>query len=573
MDKKKAYVTLLTKAILSTCFLFLLYKAESNLVLLMVSAILFLLQNFRGAVVSLTLTGGLFFSIVLARHFHPDNSFIALFPAAKAMTAIWILSLLLSTFIKKDLLLIRKTKLPKALRNIFGRCAGWGWGIGALFIAAAVLFRNINPYYMGFYTLLFFCGAYLLKNYAEPKTQLSTLRKSTINLALLTATLFLCLICLEYAGRTLFQSSLQKESVYLRDEKYGYLLRPDTSTKYEITISPTETISVEHKISSQGIRDYEYPPKGLNEFRILMLGDSFTAGHPVMLEDSIPKVLEKKIRKHACGKQVSVINCGIGGGGPLQELGMLRKRGFALKPDLVLFQVFLGNDLDNALESKGKSLRAYDPKWKKILADWSRQNEFPIRMEVWFYEHSFLYHYLRNILQVHWISWILQNNRFLKNDIPAPLPPSEKRTLDIEANLAHWYPELAEAMDILQKSILTMRKESEAQGADLMIYSIPSVNELDDQRWGKYTANVNDYGGYERWKGERVLREFLESQAIPYIPVREALYVLHDVPNLYYIYDGHLNEHGNEVVAASIVEYILENEYLSPQVNIENKAE
>ncbi len=572
MDKNKAYVTLLTKTILSTCFLLLLYKAKSNIILLMVSAILFLLQNFRGAVVSLTLTGGLFFSIVLARHFHPDNSCIALFPAAKAMTAIWILSLLLSTFIKKDLLLIRKTKLPKALRNIFGRCAGWGWGIGALFIAAAVLFRNINPYYMGFYTLLFFCAAYLLSKYAESKTQLHTLRKSSTNLILLAATLLICFICLEYAGRFLFQSSLQKKSVYLWDENYCYLLCPNTKDTYNIAISPNEIISVEHKISSQGIRDHEYPPKAPNEFRILMLGDSFTAGLLVVPEDTIPKLLEKQIRKHSCGKQISVLNCGIVGGGPLQELGMLRERGFGFNPDLVLFQVFLGNDLDNALEIKGKSLRAYDPKWKKILADWSRQNEFPIRMEAWFYEHSFLYHYLRNISQVHCISWILQNIRFLKNELPTLLPTREHRPPSIEADLVQWYPELTEAMEILQKSILTMRKESEAQGAEFMVYNIPELNELDDQKWKEHTTNVNDYGGYERWKGERVLREFLEIQNIPYIRVREALYELHDMPNLYYAYDGHMRAHGHQVVAILIEKYLIKNGYLPPSVNIENKT-
>jgi hypothetical protein len=46
-------------------------------------------------------------------------------------------------------------------------------------------------------------------------------------------------------------------------------------------------------MSSIGFRDREYGEKEPGEYRILMLGDSFTVGHAVTNDsDTIPKLLE-----------------------------------------------------------------------------------------------------------------------------------------------------------------------------------------------------------------------------------------------------------------------------------------
>lgn len=64
--------------------------------------------------------------------------------------------------------------------------------------------------------------------------------------------------------------------------------------------------------SSQGIRNEEVTvPKPKNVFRVLALGDSFTFGWGVNLEESWPKLLEKRLSLP--GKSVEVINAGAPG--------------------------------------------------------------------------------------------------------------------------------------------------------------------------------------------------------------------------------------------------------------------
>jgi len=45
--------------------------------------------------------------------------------------------------------------------------------------------------------------------------------------------------------------------------------------------------------SAQGFRDHDYGPKGDSTYRILCLGDSYTMGTGVELEETFPKVLER----------------------------------------------------------------------------------------------------------------------------------------------------------------------------------------------------------------------------------------------------------------------------------------
>ncbi|HOH52545.1 MAG TPA: hypothetical protein PLI98_17595 [Candidatus Hydrogenedentes bacterium] len=78
---------------------------------------------------------------------------------------------------------------------------------------------------------------------------------------------------------------------------------------------------------------------------------------------------------------VTVINCGVGGYAPWQERMFLRKRGFPLEPDLVVLQLFPGNDVAGSYSRAGKRLEAFDEEWEVRLRDYRRQREIPFRLE------------------------------------------------------------------------------------------------------------------------------------------------------------------------------------------------
>ena len=116
-------------------------------------------------------------------------------------------------------------------------------------------------------------------------------------------------------------------------------------------------------INSSGLRDREHSKsKPPGAFRIAVLGDSYAEAMQVPMEAAFWRVLELKLQ--ACrafdGRQVEVINFGVGGYGTAQEILALRHRAWAYSPDLVLLAFLSGNDVRNNVRSlEGDPMRPY----------------------------------------------------------------------------------------------------------------------------------------------------------------------------------------------------------------------
>ena len=115
---------------------------------------------------------------------------------------------------------------------------------------------------------------------------------------------------------------------------------------------------VEYRINSLGFRDHEFPlEKPAGEFRVIAIGDSFTFGQGVQLDDSWPQQLERELRKRRTGA-VEVVNAGYcRGNSPAYYAEWLPKEGMKLAPDRVIVAVCL-NDL---LESIPLVALSHDP--------------------------------------------------------------------------------------------------------------------------------------------------------------------------------------------------------------------
>ena len=101
------------------------------------------------------------------------------------------------------------------------------------------------------------------------------------------------------------------------------------------------------KINSLGFRDYEYSIKKPEDtFRIVVLGDSFTFGYGVNINETYVKQLEVLLNKKY-EKNIEVLNFGGNGGNTLLEVDYLRERVLDFEPDFVLILVgFTYNDVD-----------------------------------------------------------------------------------------------------------------------------------------------------------------------------------------------------------------------------------
>ena len=106
---------------------------------------------------------------------------------------------------------------------------------------------------------------------------------------------------------------------------------------------------------------------------VVIVGDSFAHGACTRANESIAGIV-------AAGIQ-GTVNLGMSGNGPLIELASFREYGAALRPRLLVWMFFEGNDLGNLVaERQVETLREYlKPDFRQSLAD--RQDE--VDLELW----------------------------------------------------------------------------------------------------------------------------------------------------------------------------------------------
>lgn len=181
---------------------------------------------------------------------------------------------------------------------------------------------------------------------------------------------------------------------YVTDGGFGIRVNV-RSVRYRHT-SPE--VSVEFRHNAQGMRsDREYAftkPPGVT--RILGLGDSFTQGYEVEVEETYLYRLERLLRDR--GLNVEVLNLGVSGFGTAEELILLREYGTRFDPDVVIVGYFTNDILDNVrsnlfrLDERGGLERAAHEYLPAIgLRD--RLYSFPPYR--WLSEHSHLFAMVR----------------------------------------------------------------------------------------------------------------------------------------------------------------------------------
>jgi lysophospholipase L1-like esterase len=131
-----------------------------------------------------------------------------------------------------------------------------------------------------------------------------------------------------------------QKGLYVLDAIAGYSMRRDTCVRLK-----TNEYDGVLRTNSQGIVGPEVPAtRAPGEFRIVVLGDSYTVGGQVPYDQTFPAVLERDL--HQAGyTNVRVINAGVGGYTTYNESGLLRENLTWMQPDLVIVASFLGNDV------------------------------------------------------------------------------------------------------------------------------------------------------------------------------------------------------------------------------------
>ena len=367
---------------------------------------------------------------------------------------------------------------------------------------------------------------------------------------------------LEIGVRLFFVSPQESSGFYMPHAEAIFTFRPNSQDHVVLNDNDDKTISPVVTVSSQGVRDHEYGPKSDNDYRIVMLGDSFTMGHGLEPEETIDSVLECLFNEDNTGHNIQVINCGVGAYAPWQERIFLQERGFAFEPDLVILQLYPANDVAGSYNKVEKYLRAIDITWEYILLDYRRQNTLPSRIERWSKQYSSAYRLMLAITNCSGVLRPLVNKcRLFQPTVYPHVIQRSERDYNEEVCLVDWYPELEEAWGIYRDTILGIRNDCMERGIDLIAYAHGNSLSLRPDVWEALNKKFCETP-YEMNKDIRITNELLAELNIPYVDVLSTL-TDYSYEEIYFIHDGHFTPKGAVVIARCLRDYLINNNLIN----------
>ena len=391
----------------------------------------------------------------------------------------------------------------------------------------------------------------------------SFLRGLAVNSAVLAVSVVCAILLLEGGARLVMGPPKGSNALWIPDQEYHFLLNPGAVATQTVPVSAKERKKVTYRVSSQGFRDREYADRMPEETRILLLGDSFTMGHAVDDENTIASKLASLCRQNEA-RRTTVINGGMNAAGPFQELGMLEKRGLALKPDCVVLQLFLPNDFDDCLMTVGKEQRCFVEMFHGIANNLRKATVFPEHQEYLLRLHSSVYNQIERATNSKpWASQFLSNWKFSPNAAPPYFRLSAEdsgHSFVLDVNRTDWYPELLEGADLIIEYIARMHALCSRRNIPFAVYSMPDYHEIDGTSWSLFVKWGHEPFTSKRYHAMTIIEGRLAEKGVVTFSVAEALEQEASsagIEALYYTLDGHPTPRGNEVVAKRIHEFLV----------------
>lgn len=310
----------------------------------------------------------------------------------------------------------------------------------------------------------------------------------------------------------------------------GYVAVPGTPY---YTLQPNFRERIHDRLStytfatnSYGIRDVPFDSLAPHARRVLFLGDSFTEGFGVELEDTFVKQFERRVRQ-ATGEDWQALNLAIAGGSTFDEVYAYRTKGMPLQHQYVLLCMYVGNDIVDNLVFQSRQ-RDRERAERGALAQ---------RVRVTMATHSQLWNLL--VTRIH--SPIFYRLG-LRPGSQAFLPLV--RTEDS--------PTVRAAMRLTFDAIRELRTLVARRGAQLVIVLIPHKIQV---RRSTFDSTLALYrvppGEAERARPQRMLRQFADSLGTPVV---DLLDYLDPAGEYYFATDIHFNRNGQAVTGAILAD-------------------
>jgi lysophospholipase L1-like esterase len=287
-----------------------------------------------------------------------------------------------------------------------------------------------------------------------------------------------------------------------------------------------------YQINAAGLRDTSSasPTKQAGTYRIVTIGDSFTFGMGVDLEDTYPKQLERILSTE--NLPVQVINCGVIGHNMWQHLETLKRKALPYQPDLIVLGIF-EDDLMKSVRPPATTVEGYEgknpfaKKRRKSLFSWSYLRNFLSNIEA-LYEHKYRSfdqrtRYLRSIAD--------------RKKMWGPENPKDSNYKIMAGKFENqFYAKFAVALGEFARA-------AEAAGSKVLVAMIPDSVQLNDPHM-------------------KVVNQFVSNAAnehrLPFLDLTPILEVQENLESLYlFPHDAHNSPKGLRLIAEAIAAKII----------------
>jgi lysophospholipase L1-like esterase len=331
---------------------------------------------------------------------------------------------------------------------------------------------------------------------------------------------------LRYHGGSEAAPSFQR--LFMSDEAIGYRLRPGAATRFT-----TPEFSTDIAINPQGVRDDPVGPKAADERRIVVLGDSIVLAVQVEATDTFCRRLEERLNQRATDTAYRVINAGVQGYGPAEELLFFERVIAPLEPDLVLVVAFVANDAIEALDRRWK----LDPTERaaRAVSDEAEQT-------------------LRRIVRRSMVAQIvrLRVNQAFSRFSPRPAP--DRRILSYAERPPD---EIRRSFTVAAAIFERIGAAARARGAAAAMILMPARFQLDPAEFVRVQEMVAPDGYAVEIDGaSRRFAEALRDREMPVLDLLPAFRASTDPLAIFFRRTVHLTPEGHGVTAAALEQFL-----------------
>ncbi|MDQ7782809.1 MAG: SGNH/GDSL hydrolase family protein [Desulfomonilaceae bacterium] len=354
------------------------------------------------------------------------------------------------------------------------------------------------------------------------------------------------------------QMRLDHRGFYTYDPLLGWKMKPNTRR-----INVTEEFRAIEETNSKGIRGGEYSyEKGPNEYRILILGDSFAEGYTVDFENLFSEVLKSTLNSGSHGTYYEVINAGTVGYGTDQELLFYQSEGYKYDPDLVIVMFYENDVIDNVTrrENYGKFKPLFRIRDNRpVLEERPVPEESRSRVPESSADHPGLSHWLKKRSRVY---SILDEGLTMLGLTAPEASATPSTSLEFGPLSRERGPEIEQAWKLTELLLVDLKRRVEASCADLLVFYVPSIHSVDPDSWN---ATRKQYGMTgDQWNPSQVESDLLRICRRHSVPCVATIALFKERAKtrgesarcFYHLRDGHWNVEGHrfagEILAHSV---------------------